>query len=120
MKTLPEYKNHPILHSASDDELMKLIPCCVHADGAEMFRDDEFFIVNWSSAFGAGGGQHCLVSRYPISITAERQMTLESDPGFELSKLNTSSCCPKIGPWCQEEWVSCPQRTNRRDRVCNS
>jgi hypothetical protein len=44
-----------------------------------MYRDDEFFIMNWSSIFGAGGKQDCLVSRYPISITAERQMKSDAD-----------------------------------------
>ena len=79
MKTLSEYKHHPVLHSCSDEELKCLIPCCVHGDGAEMYRDDEFFIMNWSSVFGAGGKQDCLVSRYPISITAERQMKSDAD-----------------------------------------
>lgn len=75
LKTLPDYKYHRVLHSLSDSELKKTVPCCLHGDGAEMFRDDEFWVMNWSSPFGSGGGRSCLVTRYPILLVAERQMT---------------------------------------------
>ena len=85
IKSLSEYKHHQVLHSLSDDKLKKLVPCCVHGDGAEMFRGDEFFIMNWSSVFGAAG-HDCLVSRYPISIVAERQMKTD-----EVFRFNSKS-----------------------------
>ena len=74
LKTLPGYKYHMVLHSLTDDELGKAIPCNIHGDGAEMFRDDEFWVMNWSSAFGSSVGHDCLVSRFPILLVAERQM----------------------------------------------
>lgn len=68
VKTLLEYQRHPIAHGCSDAELMTLIPCVIHGDGAEIYRDDEFFIMNWCSVFVAGVGNDCLTSRLPISL----------------------------------------------------
>lgn len=78
LKTLPGYKYHTLLHSFTQEELKKTVPCCIHGDGAEMFRDDEFWVTNWSSAFASGGGHKCLMSRYPVLIVAERQMMTDS------------------------------------------
>ena len=74
LKSLPGFKYHTVLQSLTPEELKTSIPCCIHGDGAEMFRDDEFWVMNWSSAFASGGGHDCLVNRYPILIVAVRQM----------------------------------------------
>lgn len=87
LKTLEGYKYHTLLHSLTSDELKKAIPCCIYGDGAEMFRDDEFWIMNWSSAFASGGGHDCWVSRYPILIVPERQMRDETVFWLGLVKL---------------------------------
>lgn len=79
LKTLDGFKHHHILHSLEENDLVKCIPCCIHGDGAEMFRDDEFWVMNWSSAFASSGGHDCLVSRYPILLVAERQMQNDMD-----------------------------------------
>lgn len=80
LKGLPNYQYHIQLQCASDDELMKTIPCCIYGDGAEMFRDDEFWVMNWTSVFSSGGGHERLMNRYPIIIVAERQMQSDQDP----------------------------------------
>ena len=88
IKTLPGFKYHWLLHSFTPEELAKVIPFCVHADGAEMYRDDEHFVVSWSSAFMAGGSyRDCLTSRFPISIVAERNMTDDADLCLQKSVL---------------------------------
>ena len=74
LKTLPEYKHHDILHSLSDAELQTAIPFAIHGDGAEFHRHSEYFVMSWTSAFITGGGENCLVSRFPISLVAEAQM----------------------------------------------
>jgi len=79
LKTLPAFKDHHVLQSLNSDECAKSIPCCLHGDGAEMFRDDEFWVMNWSSAFASSGGHNCLVSRFPILLVAERQMQYDQD-----------------------------------------
>lgn len=74
MKTLQQFSDNALLMRASPMELASLIPMSVHADGAEMYRNDEFFIYSWSSAFAYGGiHSNCLVARFPIAIIAERQ-----------------------------------------------
>ena len=83
LKSLPEYARHELLHASSQDDLKCMVPLCLHADGAEMFRDDEHFVTSWSSAFGAGGASRdCLVGRYPISIVAERRIQLQEEPCY--------------------------------------
>ena len=88
IKTLHGFKHHWLLHSFTNEELEKVIPFCVHGDGAEMYRDDEHFIVSWSSGFMAGGSyRDCLTSRFPISIVAERNMTDDADLCLQTSVL---------------------------------
>lgn len=79
VKTLDSFKHHGLLHGCTNDDLKKVVPFCVHGDGAEMYRDDEHFIVSWSSAFSGGAYRDCLTCRFPISIVAERNMSNETD-----------------------------------------
>lgn len=79
LKTLPGFQHHDLLQSLGRDELLKAIPLCIHGDGAEMYRDDEFRVLNWSSAFASSAGHDCLLTRYPILLLAERQMQCEED-----------------------------------------
>ena len=39
---LEPYKNHPVI-LAEKGKWDKLIGCCIHGDGAQMYREDEFF-----------------------------------------------------------------------------
>ena len=99
IKTLPGYKYHTVLHCLSPQELKVTIPCCIHGDGAEMFRNDEFWAMNWSSAFASAGGHDCLVSRYPILIVAERQMEDEKVFWLQLATaIFLSTCQPTSKP----------------------
>ena len=67
------------------DSQKKVVPFCVHGDGAEMYRDDEHFIVSWSR-FSGGAYRDCLTCRFPISIVAERNMSNETDLCFNECK----------------------------------
>ena len=56
-----------------------------------MFRDDEFFVWSWSSAFSMCSLiKDDLVSRYPICMVAERHMV--DDTVFRLELLVSSVC----------------------------
>ena len=56
--------------------LERTVPFCLHADGAEMFTNEEYFCWSWSSAFvAASAASDILMTRYPIAIVAEREMT---------------------------------------------
>ena len=68
-----------------------MIPACLHADGAEMYRDDEHFVISWSSAFGAGGASRdCLMSRFPISIVAERHIDDPQESRLKMCVTNSA------------------------------
>ena len=77
LKTLCDYKYHRVLHSLTDSELAKTIPFAIHGDGAEFHRHSEYFVWSWTSAFQCGGGSNCLMSRFPIALVAETQMSEE-------------------------------------------
>ena len=58
-----------------DSQLSQAVPLTIHADGAEMYTGDEFFVWSWSSAFSLYSiCKDDLVSRYPICMVPERQM----------------------------------------------
>lgn len=68
------YKHHPVI-LAEKHKWNKLIGCCIHGDGAEMYRDDEFFVWSWSSVFGSSGCiNDVLLSKWPIAVVPERYM----------------------------------------------
>jgi len=75
IKTCEAWRLHTTLHSMCDQQLGKCIPCAIFADGAEMFRDDEFFVWSWSSAFSTTSlVTDVLLHRFPIALVAEREM----------------------------------------------
>ena len=77
-KTLKPWANHPVLADPSVC-LTKLIGVNIHADGAEFYRNDEFYVVSFSSVFGAGGLiSDVLMYKFPVCVLAERQMV---EPG---------------------------------------
>ena len=74
VKTLNMYKRHPV-HRTSDGVLAKTVPVSIHADGAEMFRDSEFFVWSWSSCIAPWGlNTDILLQKIPICIISEQQM----------------------------------------------
>ena len=74
IRTLPDWKHHELAKSA-DSILAHAVPMLVHADGAEIFRDDEYFIWSWSSALSCGSlVKDPLLTKFPIAIVAEREM----------------------------------------------
>lgn len=79
IRSLDGWKHHAALHSMSGEDTEKVVPVCLHADGAEMYRNDEFFVWSWSSAF-SGLVKDDLVTRYPICMAPEREMLDEDAP----------------------------------------
>lgn len=96
LKTLPAYKYHDVLHSLTDCELKKTVPFAIHGDGAEFHRHSEYFVMSWTSAFITGGGENCLVSRYPISLVAEAQMADDRDPWLRFMHKRTNNENPQL------------------------
>ena len=71
---LEPWKNHPVLLDPTVDKSM-LVPIQLHADGAEMFRDDECFCFSWSSAFATSGLiADVMLYRFPLLLIQERHM----------------------------------------------
>lgn len=73
IKTLEPWAKHPCLCSGN---LSKTIAVQLHADGAEMFRDDEYFCFSWSSLFSTAASliSDVMLTRFPFMIVAERHM----------------------------------------------
>ena len=72
------WQDHAGLASLSEDELQRAIPFCAHGDGAELYRDNEFFVWSWTSAFSTGSMfKDVLLNRFPIVVISEFQMQLE-------------------------------------------
>ena len=62
-------------------ELRHLIPCNIHADGADLFTDTEYFVYSWSSAFSVNSlFKDVLVQKYPIAIIPESEMLDDKVP----------------------------------------
>lgn len=75
VKTVETWKHHSVIHGLPDNQLKKTILCSIHADGAEMYTDDEYFIWSWSSAFSSSSLiADPMVHRFPIAVVAEREM----------------------------------------------
>ncbi len=74
IRTLEPWKGHPQLQDPRQD-FSKLIGFQLHADGAEMFRDDECFCYSWSSIFASCGHiADVMLYRFPILLIQERHM----------------------------------------------
>lgn len=70
---LEPWKEHPIFRSAAPKS--RLIPCNVHADGAQFYREDEYFVWSWSSVWGGQGMvKDVLLYKWPIAVIPERRM----------------------------------------------
>lgn len=82
IKMLLTWKEHPAFNGNSLD-LKKMIPLCIHTDGAQFYRNDENFVWSLSSAFGTKGTiKDVMLCKYPIAVIPEKLMR---DP--EVSKL---------------------------------
>ena len=78
LKSLGPWKNHPVLNAQRD--FSKLIPITIHGDGAQFYREDEFFCWSWASAFGFKGLiKDPMLFKYPICIIPERCMRERSE-----------------------------------------
>lgn len=81
-RTLDPWKNHPVLSDPSQT-LSQLVGVQLHADGAEMFRDDECCCYSWSSIFGGTGlVTDVMLFRFPITLIQDRHMQQPEDSCF--------------------------------------
>ena len=89
IKQLEPWRAHPIWDACSADDLKSLVGLNIHIDGAEFYRDDEFWVYSMSSVF-AGNGMisDVLLYKFPIAIFAERDMDKE------VKKPNPTSIAP--------------------------
>ena len=87
LKKCTPWKNHPVLCKEGVD-YKTLIPVTLHGDGAQFYREDEFFCWSWSSAWSYKGHiKDPMLIKYPIAIIPERCMKNKSEP--RLSYKNT-------------------------------
>lgn len=93
LRGLKDYSQRHLLHSLTERELATAIPFAIHVDGAEFHRHSEYFVTSWTSAFQSGSGTDSLVSRFPISLVAERHISDDKELWFELVQL-----WPKVFP----------------------
>ena len=85
IKKMDSYKNHPA-HDMNDELLSRTLPVTIHGDGAEMFRDNEFFVWSWSSVLSSFGlVSDVLMQKIPICIVPEHQMQSSADPRLSKS-----------------------------------
>lgn len=71
---LEPWKHHPIIRQERGS-WEKLIGVCAHGDGAQMYKEDEFFVWSLSSVFGGNGlVKDVLMYKWPIAIIPERHM----------------------------------------------
>ena len=78
LSALDAWKSHPVIMRTANKA--ELVPVTLHADGAEMFRNNEFFVYSWSSAFSAHSTmlKDPLMQKFPIAVVPEMQMQDES------------------------------------------
>ena len=80
LKSLPPWASHPVLNSEGYNP-KHLVGFTIHADGAQMYRDDEYFVWSLSSVFAASGMvQDVLAFQFPIAIVPERMMRSKNVP----------------------------------------
>lgn len=87
LKTLRGWSSHPVLN---DERYIpqKLVGFTFHADGAQMYRDDEFFVWSLSSIFAANGLiQDVLAFQFPFAIIPERFMRSKNATCKRISNL---------------------------------
>ena len=71
---LKPYKDHPVLQGG-EAFYDKLVGWTLHGDGAQIYRDDEYFCWSISSVFSSMGvDKDILLVKYPVAIIPERFM----------------------------------------------
>lgn len=87
-KKVTPWSTHPHLQDPGIN-MEKLIGVVIHGDGAEVFRDDEFFIYSFSSIFvSSHSAPDPLMQKYPIAVLPERDMAqTKSRCNAEIAKL---------------------------------
>ena len=73
IRTCEPWRDHPSLQHGSP--LSRLIGFTYHGDGAQFYREDEFFVWSFASVFGGQGSiKDVLLYRFPLCIIPERFM----------------------------------------------
>lgn len=81
VKLQEAWKHHDLIHHSTTECLKQMVPVMIHGDGAEMYRDTEYFCWSWSSAFGVSSTlKDVYLSKYPKAVVAEREMLSDTAP----------------------------------------
>lgn len=80
MRRQPPWELHPHLHGFSDEDLGKVIPISVHADGAELYTNTEYMVWSWSSCFKGFSKGDMLMTKFPFAVVYEQEMLNEKAP----------------------------------------
>lgn len=84
ISSLPPWTQHPVFQKPDIDWSM-LIPLCIHADGAQFYRNDENFVWSISPAFSVKGTlKDVMMFKYPVAVIPEKYMR---DPDASGTKL---------------------------------
>lgn len=82
LRGLAPWSSHPVL---SDANLSHIVPLCIHADGAQFYRDDEHFVYSMSSLLGNNSCvKDVLLTKIPLAIIPERFMVDHDVPSMNL------------------------------------
>lgn len=85
VRGLKPWENHPAL-SPHRCKPSKLIGLCAHADGCQMYKEDEYMVWSWSSIFSREGLiTDVLVYKFPFVVVPEKYMRSAAATGFQLS-----------------------------------
>ena len=78
VKTLRPWSDHPALASCDHK---RLVGFTFHADGAQMFREDEFMVFSFNSVFSESGMMRdVLAFQFPFCIIPEKHMKTHNAP----------------------------------------
>ena len=84
IRAIPDWCYHAFAKTQPPEVLEKSIPVMVHADGCEIYKNDEFYIWSWSSVFSCGAVyRDPLLTKFPICIIPEREMMDPKVPSIE-------------------------------------
>ena len=82
------WSSHPVLANA---KLSHIVPLCIHADGAQFYRDDEYFVYSMSSCLGNNSTvKDVLLTKIPLAIIPERFMVDHDVPRINLAPFQKS------------------------------
>ena len=123
VRTCEPWREHPCLQD--DSALSRLVGFTYHGDGAQFYREDEYFVWSFASVFGGQGSiKDVLLYRFPLCIIPERFMKSHHvrdavhQTIAELTSWSTTISSRGIGP-DKGFHGECLQKTPRAELIGN-